>query len=64
MNRLIGNLLDMIRVESDALQVQREWQPLEEVVGVALIRLEDRLRDHPVQVHLPLDLPLIPSTVC
>jgi two-component system, OmpR family, sensor histidine kinase KdpD len=60
MNRLIGNLLDMIRVESGALQVQREWQPLEETVGVALIRLEERLRDHPVAVHLPPDLPLVP----
>ena len=60
MNRLIGNLLDMIRVESGALQVQKEWQPLEEPVGVALIRLEERLRDHPVTVHLPGDLPLVP----
>jgi two-component system sensor histidine kinase KdpD len=60
MSRLIGNLLDMIRVESGALQVQKEWQPLEEPVGVALIRLDDRLRDHPVTVTLPPDLPLVP----
>ena len=59
MNRLIGNLLDMIRVESGALQVQKEWQPLEEVVGVALIRLESRLSEHPVTVRLPPDLPLV-----
>ncbi len=60
MNRLIGNLLDMIRVESGALQVQKEWQPLEETVGVALIRLDERLREHPVTVRLPPDLPLVP----
>ena len=60
MTRLIANLLDMIRVESGALEVQKEWQPLEEVVGVALIRLDERLRDHPVQVRLPPDLPLVP----
>jgi len=60
MNRLIGNLLDMIRVESGALEVQKEWQPLEETVGVALIRLDDRLREHPVTVRLPPDLPLVP----
>ncbi len=59
MNRLIGNLLDMIRVESGALEVQKELQPLEEVVGVALIRLDDRLRGHPVTVTLPPDLPLV-----
>ncbi len=60
MTRLIANLLDMIRVESGALEVQKEWQPLEEVVGVALIRLDVRLRDHPVTVRLPADLPLVP----
>jgi two-component system sensor histidine kinase KdpD len=58
MNRLIGNLLEMIRLETGALEVQRDWQPLEEVVGVALIRLEERLREHPVEVRLPPDLPL------
>jgi two-component system sensor histidine kinase KdpD len=60
MNRLIGNLLDMIRVESGALQVQKEWQPLEETVGVALIRLQERLGEHLVTVKLPSDLPLVP----
>jgi two-component system sensor histidine kinase KdpD len=60
MNRLIGNLLDMVRVESGALQVQKEWQPLEETVGVALLRLQERLREHPVTVKLPADLPLVP----
>jgi len=60
MNRLIRNLLDMIRVETGSLQVQKEWQPLEDAVGVALIRLGERLRDHPVEVHLPPELPLVP----
>jgi two-component system sensor histidine kinase KdpD len=60
MNRLIRNLLDMIRVETGSLQVQKEWQPLEDAVGVALIRLGERIRDHPVEVHLPADLPLVP----
>jgi two-component system sensor histidine kinase KdpD len=60
MNRLIGNLLDMIRVESGALQVQKDWQPLEEPVGVALIRLGERLEQHPVRVSVPPDLPLVP----
>ncbi|HEX4632974.1 MAG TPA: DUF4118 domain-containing protein, partial [Gemmatimonadales bacterium] len=61
MNRLIGNLLDMIRVESGALRIQREWQPLEEPLGVALIRLGDRLKDRQVSVDLPADLPFVPG---
>ncbi|HEY7194007.1 MAG TPA: sensor histidine kinase KdpD [Gemmatimonadales bacterium] len=60
MNRLIGNLLDMIRLDSGSLQVHKEWQSLEEIVGVALIRLEERLRGRRVTVALPADLPLVP----
>jgi two-component system sensor histidine kinase KdpD len=60
LNRLVGNLLDMTRLESGAVQVQKEWQPLEEVVGAALTRLDERLREHPVTVSLPPDGPLAP----
>jgi two-component system, OmpR family, sensor histidine kinase KdpD len=60
MTRLVANLLDMVRVEAGALAVRKEWQPLEEALGVALLRLEDRLADHPVETRLPEDLPLVP----
>jgi two-component system sensor histidine kinase KdpD len=60
MGRLVANLLDMIRVESGALQVQKEWQLLSDVVGVALLRTEDQMKEHPVTTSLPADLPLVP----
>ncbi len=60
MTRLVANLLEMVRLESGALQVQKEWQPLEEVVGVALIRLDERLAGRAVTTTLPPDLPLLP----
>jgi len=50
----------MIRVEAGALQVQKEWQLLSDVVGVALLRTEDQLRGHPVTTSFPPDLPLVP----
>jgi two-component system sensor histidine kinase KdpD len=56
MNRMVANLLDMVRLESGALEVQKEWQPLEEVVGVALIRMGDRLGERPVTTSLQPDL--------
>ncbi|HEX9372991.1 MAG TPA: ATP-binding protein, partial [Roseiflexaceae bacterium] len=43
-----------------AVQVQKEWQPIEEVVGAALTRLDDRLRDRPLTTALPADLPMVP----
>lgn len=60
MSRLVSNLLDMIRVETGALAVHKEWQPLEEALGVALLRLDEALVHHPVAVHLPAGLPLVP----
>jgi two-component system, OmpR family, sensor histidine kinase KdpD len=63
LNRLLGNLLSMTRIEADGMRVQREWQPLEEVVGAALNRLEKRLHDRPVAVRIPDALPLVPIDV-
>jgi two-component system, OmpR family, sensor histidine kinase KdpD len=60
MTRLVANLLNMVRVETGALAVQKSWQPLEEVVGVALLRLEEQLARHSVEVDLPPHLPLVP----
>jgi two-component system sensor histidine kinase KdpD len=59
LNRLVGNLLDMTRLEA-GVRIEKEWQSLEEVIGIALNRLESRLQDHPLTTALPLDLPLIP----
>jgi two-component system sensor histidine kinase KdpD len=60
LNRLVGNLLDMIRIEAGAVQVRKEWQPLEEVIGAALNRLEQQLGDRLLSTALPEDLPLVP----
>jgi K+-sensing histidine kinase KdpD len=59
LNRLVRNLLDMTRLEGGALKVRRELQPLEEVIGAALHRVEDRLRGREVGTSIPDDLPLV-----
>ena len=60
LNRLVQNLLEMTRLESGALQLRREWHPLEEVVGAALSRLGKELTGRRVDTHVPRDLPLVP----
>ena len=57
---LLGNLLDLTRLESGTIQVHKEWQPLEEVIGSALGRLERHSGVLPVRVDLPEDLPSAP----
>jgi two-component system, OmpR family, sensor histidine kinase KdpD len=60
LNHLIGNLLDMTRLESGAVRVKKEWLPLEEIVGAALSRLERSLGGRDIRVELPPELPLVP----
>ncbi len=50
--RLVGNLLDMTRLESGAVALKRDWIPLDEVVGSALGRLEAKIGTRPVSVRL------------
>jgi two-component system, OmpR family, sensor histidine kinase KdpD len=59
MDRLIGNILDMVRLEAGSTAARREWVPVEEIVGPALARMEDVLAARDVRVDLPDDLPLI-----
>jgi K+-sensing histidine kinase KdpD len=59
LERLVRNLLDMTRLASGALDVRREWVPLEEIVGSALERVEGKLAGRSVRTDLPVDLPLV-----
>lgn len=59
MSALVGNLLDMARLEAGAVQLNRQWQPLEEVVGSALALCDAQLGQRPVRVNLADDLPLL-----
>jgi two-component system sensor histidine kinase KdpD len=60
LNRLVANLLDMTRLEAGALEVRKEWQSIEEILGAALASLSRHLQDHQVVTQLPADLPLVP----
>lgn len=59
MNALVDNLLDMARLQAGAVQLNRAWQPLEEVVGSALAACAPSLAGRPVAVRLAPDLPLL-----
>jgi two-component system sensor histidine kinase KdpD len=57
LNRIVGNLLDMTRLESGALRTTLEPVDVEDLVGSALTQLDDRLGDRDVRIDLPVDLP-------
>ena len=60
LNRLIGNLLDMSRLEAGTLAPRREWHVLDELVEGAIRRVEPLLAGRPLHVLLAPDLPPIP----
>jgi two-component system sensor histidine kinase KdpD len=60
LNRLVGNLLDMTRLEAGALQVRREPCDLQDLVGATLEEVGQRLGGRSVQVDIPADLPPLP----
>jgi two-component system sensor histidine kinase KdpD len=59
LNRLVGNLLDMSRLEAGTLQPHRDWNVLEELVEGAIRRLVIFIKDRPVDIELAADLPPI-----
>jgi two-component system sensor histidine kinase KdpD len=59
LNRLLENILQMSRLDAGAVEPNRQWHVLEEIVGSALHRTRRELAAHPVDVRLADDLPLI-----
>ena len=59
MNAMVGNLLDMARLQSGSVKLNLQWQPLEEVVGSALQAVAPSMARHRVVTDIPGDLPLL-----
>jgi two-component system sensor histidine kinase KdpD len=57
LNRFVGNLLDMTRLESGAMKVVRQPYDAQELVGATLAQMPNRLRGHTVKRAIPDELP-------
>jgi two-component system sensor histidine kinase KdpD len=57
LNRFVGNLLDMTRLEAGALKLRREQCDIQDLVGCALGALDQRIGGRCVEVRIPTDLP-------
>lgn len=60
LNRLVGNLLDMSRIETGALRPNRQWNILAEIVDGVAGRMHRLLKDHRLKIDIPEDIPLVP----
>jgi two-component system, OmpR family, sensor histidine kinase KdpD len=59
MDRLISNLLDMTRLASGELAVQREWVPCDELIGAALNIVKNKTSGLTIQLDVSPHLPLV-----
>ena len=55
----MGNLLQMTRLTAGPLEVHREWNSMEELIGDTLARLGRRIEGRPLRVHIASDTGLI-----
>jgi two-component system sensor histidine kinase KdpD len=60
LNQLVGNLLNMSRIEAGALKPQRSWNSLADVVSSAIERMHQQTEKHHLEVDVSADLPLVP----
>jgi two-component system sensor histidine kinase KdpD len=59
LNRFVGNLLDMMRLESGELKLNRQWVDIGDVIGTAASRLSQALGQHRLAVEVAPDLPAL-----
>ncbi|OLC52375.1 MAG: hypothetical protein AUH85_17285 [Chloroflexi bacterium 13_1_40CM_4_68_4] len=60
LDRLVGNLLDLSRVEAGTLRPEKAWYDAGALVDDVLGRLRPLTARHSVAVHVPDDLPPVP----
>lgn len=59
MNRVIGNLLDMARLESGFLKLQKDWCDVQDLIGVSLRENAELLAGRPLNVDISPGIPLL-----
>lgn len=59
LNRFVGNLLDMTRLEAGEMHINREPCDVQDLIGTALTILDRKLEGRDVSVQLAEDLPLV-----
>ena len=59
LKRLVSNLLDLARIQSQGVRLNRQWHSVSEIVGSALHQWSQFLKPRTIRTDLPADLPLV-----
>ena len=55
----VSDVLEMTRLHTGPVTLNRQWHLLEELIGAALERCRGKLAAHPVAVDIPRDMPMV-----
>ncbi|MDD5066982.1 MAG: DUF4118 domain-containing protein [bacterium] len=59
LNRIVGNLLDMTKMETGVLRINKQPCELRDLIGASLEQLKDRTGNRIIRIDIPKDLPEI-----
>jgi two-component system sensor histidine kinase KdpD len=60
LNRIVGNLLDMTRMEAGTLRISKRPSELRDVLGASLEQLKEQIGQRVIRINIPRDFPEIP----
>ncbi len=61
LNLLVGNLLDMSRIEAGALQPMIRWNSIMEIIRGVEMKMRGQLNEHPLKYEIDENFPLVPT---
>ena len=59
MANLVNNILDMAKLDAGILELNKQWYPLEEIIGTVLTHLQKPLTGRQISVQLPPGIPMV-----
>ncbi|MCC7119107.1 MAG: sensor histidine kinase KdpD [Anaerolineales bacterium] len=59
LNRLVGNLLNMTRIESGGIKLHLEPSDVQDLIGTAIEQIGWRISQRQVKINIPSDFPLV-----
>lgn len=59
MSNLVNNILDMARLDAGIVELNKQWYPVEEIIGTVLTRLQKPLKGRAVSVKMPDGIPMV-----
>jgi len=59
LNQLVGNLLNMSRIEAGALKLQKQWNALADLIDTVVNRMQRQTVHHQIDIDVSEELPLV-----